>query len=137
MSDPGAVARNQQVNQIALERASQRNGGQNIPSQAPSSVTGADPVPSRAVNTPVRQITDEGPGGPDLTEQPTGDDLVGSAESAWEAGTELAHIGEDAPQPHLSQTTMPDTFGAGPRPDVNQNCAWSMQDIINRTKIGG
>ena len=136
MSDAGAVGRNVVANQVALERASQRNGGQNIPASPPSSVTGADPVPSRAVNTPVRQITDEGPGGPDLTEQPTGDDLVGSAESAWEAGTELAHIGEDAPVPHLSQTTMPDTFGVGPRPDTNANRSWNASDIFNNTRIG-
>ena len=48
MADPGAVERNVMYADIALQRASQRNGGQNA---VPSSVTGADAVPSQAVNT--------------------------------------------------------------------------------------
>jgi hypothetical protein len=49
VSDPGAIERNQMVNDIALQRASQRNGGQNIPASNPQSVAAGDGVPSRAV----------------------------------------------------------------------------------------
>jgi len=49
-SDPGATERNVQYNDIALQRAAQRNGGQNQPVTAPPAVTSEDPVPSRAVD---------------------------------------------------------------------------------------
>jgi len=55
MSDPGAIDRNARAAQIALDRASQRNGGQNIPASAPASVLGTDSVPSMAVNGPRRR----------------------------------------------------------------------------------
>jgi hypothetical protein len=51
MADPGAVERNVMYADIALQRASQRNGGQSAVPTVPSSVTGADAVPSQAVNT--------------------------------------------------------------------------------------
>ena len=51
MSDPGATERNVQYNDIALQRASQRNGGQNPPTSTPQSVTAENVVPSRAVNS--------------------------------------------------------------------------------------
>lgn len=53
MSDPGCVERNVRMNQIALDRARLRNGNNGvIPDYAPSSVTGADMTPSRAVDKP-------------------------------------------------------------------------------------
>ena len=48
--DRGAIGRNVEFNQRALERAAQRNGGQNIPDVAPQSVTGEDDISSQAVN---------------------------------------------------------------------------------------
>jgi hypothetical protein len=59
--DRGAVGRNVEFNQRALERAAQRNGGQNIPDAPPASVTGDDSMPSRAVDKPVPYVgTNEG-----------------------------------------------------------------------------
>lgn len=49
--DRGATERNVDVNMIALQRAAQRNGGQNQPTYPPASVTGDDGgMPSQAVN---------------------------------------------------------------------------------------
>jgi len=42
MPDDGAVERNLRVNRIALERAAQRNGGQNLPDLAPDLVVQTD-----------------------------------------------------------------------------------------------
>ena len=50
-SDPGATERNVQYADIALQRAAQRNGGQNPPASAPQSVTSADVVATRATDT--------------------------------------------------------------------------------------
>jgi hypothetical protein len=49
MPDDGAVERNLRVNRIALERAAQRNGGQNLPDLAPDLVVQTD-RPVRAVS---------------------------------------------------------------------------------------
>jgi len=96
MSDPGSVERNTQQAAIALQRASQRNGGQNVPSSPPSSVTGADPVPSRAVSTPTPYVgTIDGPGGPPSTEYETSTDgVLSMATKGAELGKAAAHIGE-------------------------------------------
>lgn len=51
MSDPGAIERNVMYADIALRRAAQRNGNQHSVPTVPSSVTGVNGVPSRAVGT--------------------------------------------------------------------------------------
>ena len=56
-SDPGATERNVQYADIALQRAAQRNGGQNPPASAPVAVTTENPVPARAVDG----VTNAGP----------------------------------------------------------------------------
>lgn len=174
MSDAGAIARNVQHNQIALERAAQRNGGQNIPASPPSSVTGTDSVPSRAVDVPHPYVgtIDEASEALNKAESvvstvpvvgPVVSAGIEAAKEGAEIGEELAHPvdsalswgrgGEieasvgwgDKPQPGaatgiFSSGTLtaqpPDTFGAGPQPDVNRNQSWNMHDIANY-KIGG
>lgn len=112
MADPGSVERNVLVNEVALQRAAQRNGGQNIPVQPPSSVTGADIVPSRAVSTPHPYVgtIDESPGGMPAHR------------------THKSSGGESA--------TMPSGCGAAPNVSGNRNQSWNMSDIANY-KIGG
>ena len=52
MSDPGAVERNNQYAQIALDRARIRNGGNGVfPAKAPDSVVSTD-QPSTAWDNP-------------------------------------------------------------------------------------
>jgi hypothetical protein len=142
-----------------LERASQRNGAQNIPASAPSSVTVADPVPSRAVDTPKPYVgtNDEGPGGPDLNElkaeraQKTGAVTSHDETVSWgrSGGTEVTPERGAAVMPpvleafagiypeHIGVATEPNTFGAAPRPDVNLNRSWNAEQIFSGTKIGG
>jgi hypothetical protein len=60
MSDSGSVERNERMNRIALERAAQRNGGQNLPDLAPDRVVQTD-LPVQAVDVPRRRTgTNEG-----------------------------------------------------------------------------
>lgn len=60
-NDDGAIERNVRVNQIALERASQRNGGQHQYPSPPSSVTGVGALDAPAVS--VTKPTGFGKGG--------------------------------------------------------------------------
>ncbi len=156
-SDPGSVERNQLHHSVALQRASARNGGQHVPSSPPSSVIAGDMVPSRAVDVPVRQIADEGPGGPDFNEEKmreakkehaveSGDSGMswgrgGETETTAERGAEsippaaLASMAID-PQPGGTTSPQPDQLSRPVRPDADASAGnWNMHDIIN-TKIG-
>jgi hypothetical protein len=110
MSDPGSVERNAQHAAIALERASQRNGGQNIPASPPESVTAAT-VPSRAVDNP-RRAMDEGQSVP--------------IEEIEKQVADTTHV-----------ANAPRTFGAELKPDANHNQSWSVADIFANARIGG
>jgi hypothetical protein len=58
--DNGAVERNIEFNQVALDRAAQRNGGQNVPPSPPASVTGVTSGPSSAVDRPQNSMPTQG-----------------------------------------------------------------------------
>jgi hypothetical protein len=156
-SDPGAIERNQQYNAIALQRAATRNGGQHVPASEPQSVVSADITPSMAVDKPVRQITDEGPGGPptfnaEKTEQAKKEVAIKSADEtlSWGRGGEVeASVGwGDVPQPNaatgISSTaserltaSTPSTFGHPAKPVANHSKGnWNMNQI-SAYKIGG
>lgn len=63
MSDPGAVERNNQYAQIALDRARIRNGGNGvIPQSQPDSVV-ANGIPAQAADRPVPFVGSTSGGG--------------------------------------------------------------------------
>jgi hypothetical protein len=67
-ADPGAVERNIKMSAIALQRAAERNGGQDIPpSPAPSAVSSDSPA-AQAVSGPRRSGTDGAVSSPDAGE---------------------------------------------------------------------
>jgi hypothetical protein len=159
-SDAGAIERNQQYNAIALQRAAARNGGEHVPASAPQSVVSADMTPSMAVDKPVRKITDEGAGGPDMqgftakkTKEAEKEGVVKSADEtlSWGRGGEVeASVGwNDVPQPNAATgissaaserltASAPSTFGRPGQPVANHSEGnWNMEAIARGTRIGG
>lgn len=60
MSYADTLANQNEFARRALERAAQRNGGQDVPASNPGSVTVANDMPSRAVDRPVPYVGTNG-----------------------------------------------------------------------------
>jgi len=136
VSDPGAISRNTEAARIALERASQSNGGQNPPPTPPQSVTAADYSPAAAVSQPVPNVTQDSvlswgragqvessPGG-------LGDDTAIPLASGFQGGEHLhaappRDLGRVRPVPDLSRDGGPGGSACN-----------SMADILAKTRIG-
>ncbi len=149
MSDGGAVERNVQFNQTALERAAQRNGGQNMPAPQPTSVTAErGPVQAVASTRRVTGANDEDVGGPDLTEAPEPEPVNDAVLSLGRGGqvesstgwhdTPTIPIGAGISSSGEHVATLPSDFGRPVRPDSPHGADgnWNMSDIANY-KVGG
>lgn len=143
MSDPGSVERNVVLNDIALQRAQQRNGGQVPANPAPAdNLTGADYTPSRAVGESVPHVGSNSQATPtkdaSLSWGRAGAVETNSERNAEQMGEEARRATGLAPQPIPGGVSpMPSDLGRRVVPDTSHSAGtWNANDIFSNTKIG-